>query len=130
MKWKWILVFFLVVSGVVWWRLPMHHCCGDRSAAEMEYEQILGRALSGDVVAVRQLYKDAMAANNMRDARRWALVGAIDGDEELINAYVALYKMLPNDAKKIDEAIIGDNLTKSGARRVALVIGLQRQKTQ
>lgn len=117
-----ITIAFVVVC-VVWLFIPVRHCCGTNDEAEAKFELILGRAIDGDVQAIGQLYRDYASAGRLQEAHRWALMGAMAGDEQLTHKYVDVYKSMPREARKSDEIVIRKNASREGTRRLAAMIG-------
>jgi hypothetical protein len=107
-----------VIAGAAWFFLPQTKCCEGQEAGYQEYDRLVRGAINGDVEASRQLYADALAAGSTEDARRWAMVGALDGSAELAAAYLSLYKLLPADRKVAEQKILKKNTEKPGGARL------------
>lgn len=120
-----LVLLLLPLVGYLGWRgLPTTNCCDLVDREYAEYESLVARAASGDVVATEQLYREAKVAGHLVDARRWALVGAMANSEVLFNEYVGIYKTLSVESRVADDAVIRKNLTRPGARQLAVVLGI------
>lgn len=121
----WQVVFGVVLLALLgWWFFPVPHCCGIADEDELRYESVLARATSGDVEAIRQLYAEESSSKHPDGARYWALMGALANDEALMQSYSALYKVIPEDVRKVDEVVIRKNRSTEGARRLAAMLNI------
>ncbi len=89
-----------------------------------DFNQLVSRAVdAGDVAAAEELYESYASHGYWSQARQWALIGAINNSDYLIDRYVDLYKILPDELKRSDEVILNKNLHKTGAKKLVAKLG-------
>jgi len=108
----------LGIAAAAWFFAP-RVCCGERDESQEKFEEVLGRAMQGDLGAIEALNADYASSGHKEQARYWALVGAIYGSRKLTETYEALRRNAPDINTAGEDAIIQKNLSRPGAAGLA-----------
>jgi hypothetical protein len=103
--------------------LPKVRCCEQDSA---ELEALTRAAADGQVAAIRALFERARKDGVPALEEHWALEGALRGDEQLRNAYIALFRTrFTDDRRKQVIARLSNEKNVTGAACLIAVLSNQ-----